>query len=274
MHDEKNRVVRILVADDFLPARMVVETFLERAGYQVDVADDGRQAVEAFERGGYDLILMDFEMPEMDGIEATRAIRLVEQGLREGSQAGTETKPVHAPIVGMTGHAAREFAEICRKAGMDDCIAKPVHRSKLLETVRKWTLPSTVDRVVSVPDGRCRRSSPLEAPMDFDRAVEEFEGDEEFLLYVLSEFFKECRHHLENIRKALREGDAGAVASDAHAVKGGAANLTANDLAGIAQDLERLGKSRATHGGEDLLARFESESLRLELYVAGKGLEM
>jgi CheY-like chemotaxis protein len=151
MHDEENRVFRILVADDFLPARMVVETFLENAGYQVDVADDGRQAVEAFERGGYDLILMDFEMPEMNGCEATRAIRLIEQGLREGSRAGTGTRPAHAPIVGMTGHGTREYADICRKAGMDDCIVKPVPRSKLLETVRKWTLPSSVDRVG--PDG-------------------------------------------------------------------------------------------------------------------------
>ena len=274
MHDEENRVLRILVADDFLPARMVVETFLEDAGYQVDVADDGRQAVEAFERGGYDLILMDFEMPEMDGCEATRAIRLAEQGLGEGSRAGSEARPVRAPIVGMTGHATKEFAEICRKAGMDDCIVKPVHRNKLLETVRKWTLPISVDSVVSVPDGRCRRSSQLEAPMDFDRAVEEFEGDEEFLLYVLSEFLKECRHRLETIRKALREGDAEAVARDAHAVKGGAANLTANDLAGTALELEKLGKSGATQGDEDLLARFESELLRLELYVASKDLEL
>jgi HPt (histidine-containing phosphotransfer) domain-containing protein len=110
--------------------------------------------------------------------------------------------------------------------------------------------------------------------MDFDRAVEEFEGDEEFLLYVLSEFLKECRAHLESIRKALREGDAGGVARDAHAVKGGAANLTANDLAGAALDLEKLGKSGAAPGGEGLLARFERELLRLELYVAGKGLEL
>ena len=100
----------------------VASRVLEREGFVVDVAHDGRQAVEAWRRGTYDLILMDCQMPELDGYEATREIR------REERESGGATR---IPIVALTAHAMKGAAEDCRRAGMDDYLTKPLDREQL-----------------------------------------------------------------------------------------------------------------------------------------------
>lgn len=123
--DNRNRV-RILVADDNAVNRRVAERMLTKASYSVVGVEDGRQALAALERGSFDLVLMDVQMPEMDGLAATAAIRKSE-----------EVSADHIPIVAMTAHAMKGDRERCLAAGMDDYVAKPIDARKLLKTVEE-----------------------------------------------------------------------------------------------------------------------------------------
>ncbi|MBT3257901.1 MAG: response regulator, partial [Deltaproteobacteria bacterium] len=121
---------RILLVEDYLTNQQVAMRHLNRAGYRVKVAEDGRQAVDEVKAKPYDLILMDIQMPIMDGYGATREIRRLE--------ARTTRRAV--PIIAMTAHAFEDHQKRCLDAGMDDFITKPLRREKLLAAVEKWIL--------------------------------------------------------------------------------------------------------------------------------------
>lgn len=118
------RVPRILLAEDDPAIRDVLGHMLRRMNYRLDFAEDGLRAVEMWEKGGYDLVLMDVQMPRLDGLEATRAIREME--MERGG---------HTPIVAMTAHSRKEDAERCRAAGMDSHISKPIDFEKSLQVI-------------------------------------------------------------------------------------------------------------------------------------------
>jgi CheY-like chemotaxis protein/HPt (histidine-containing phosphotransfer) domain-containing protein len=118
--------LKILLADDNPDGQKLAKKFLENAGYIVDIADNGKDVVEAFRKYHYDLILMDIQMPEMDGFEATRHIRRIEKGEKR------------TPIIALTAHAMKGYREKCIANDMDDYVTKPLNRKVLLETVDKW----------------------------------------------------------------------------------------------------------------------------------------
>ncbi|MBW2109605.1 MAG: response regulator, partial [Deltaproteobacteria bacterium] len=257
------RKIRILVAEDYPTNQQVVVRHLESAGYRVDLAENGRQAVEAYRREAHDLILMDIQMPEMDGYAATEAIRRIEGG-------GGRT-----PVVAMTAHAIKGYREKCLKAGMDDYITKPLRRKELLSMVRKWTAGPAGGRPGG-PDGFQAADSTGclhwfyvqdDAPMDFNRALDEFEGEREVLLEVVTGFVAHAQGQIACIRKAISDGDVGVVAKEAHALKGGAANLTAETLAAVALELEKAGKSQDLRDAQTLLERLAGELDRLDRFV-------
>lgn len=123
-----SRALHVLVAEDDRVNRKLVESVLKAKGHRVTFAENGRQAVEIFEPGAFDIVLMDVRMPELDGFEATRRIRAVEEA------SGT-----HTPIVAMTAHAMKGDRERCLEAGMDDYVAKPVKAASLYDTLQHWT---------------------------------------------------------------------------------------------------------------------------------------
>ena len=263
---------------------------LQRAGYQVDLAENGRQALEAYKRKHYDLILMDIQMPVMDGYEATREIRKLETH-------DSTTQPLnHLPIIAMTAHAIEGYREKCLEAEMDDYIAKPLKRKELLAMVDKWSksiddfrlleprgnpdLSGTIDDHESETGNAQSElttnlqsstvNSQSKAPMNFDRAVDEFEEDKEFLMEIVEGFLENVRAQIGTIRQAISDGDAEVVSREAHSIKGGAANLTADVLSKIAFELENIGKSGALEGGIEVLERLEKEFHRLETYARDK----
>ena len=124
--EKQRRGLRILLAEDNAINRKVALKMLERMGYRADTAVDGVEAVEAVAKGDYDIVLMDVQMPEMDGLEATRAIR--------GAEADSE----HVAIVAMTAGAMKGDREICLEAGMDDYVSKPVNRQDLATAIERW----------------------------------------------------------------------------------------------------------------------------------------
>jgi CheY-like chemotaxis protein len=119
---------RILLAEDNIVNQKVASRVLEKEGFVVDVAADGRQAVEAWRRGTYDLVLMDCQMPHLDGYEATREIRREERDMRSVRRI---------PIIALTAHAMKGAADDCRRAGMDDYLTKPLDREQLRRCLKE-----------------------------------------------------------------------------------------------------------------------------------------
>jgi CheY-like chemotaxis protein len=124
----EERQIRILLVEDNPDNQNLGRRMLEKAGYEVDVAENGKVAVEAVHKSHYDLILMDVQMPGMDGFSATREIRVWEKEKNLG----------HTPIIALTAHALAGYREECLGNGMDDYITKPLNKTVLLETVNKW----------------------------------------------------------------------------------------------------------------------------------------
>ena len=146
--EDYRKEIQILLVEDYPTNQQVAMRHLSRAGYQVDLAEDGSQAVKAYKRKNYNLIFMDIQMPIMDGYAATQEIRKIEtQNLEQSSiinhqssinnQQSTIQRGV--PIIAMTAHAVKGYRERCLEAGMDDYIPKPVKRKELLAIAEKWT---------------------------------------------------------------------------------------------------------------------------------------
>ncbi len=261
LEESFRKEISILLAEDYPTNQKVALRHLTQAGYQVDLAEDGRQAVDAFRRKHYDLILMDIQMPIMDGYEATRAIRRIEA---EVAGMGGDGELAGVPIIAMTAHAVKSYQEKGLNAGMNDYVAKPVKRKRLLEVVAKW-LPAGQER------GQPQQASGAQAnhwrpaaPLDVSRALYEFDGDQAFLTEVLADFLTRAQAQMTAIQTARDAGDTERISREAHAIKGGAANLTAHRLAQVAYELEQAGRSGELEKSYSLIDRLQSEFGRLE----------
>ena len=138
--EDYRKEIRILLVEDYPTNQQVVMRHLSRAGYQVDLAEDGSQAVKAYKRKKYNLIFMDIQMPIMDGYAATQEIRKIEtRNLEQSTINNHQSSIQRVPIIAMTAHAVKGYRERCLKAGMDDYIPKPVKRKELLAIAEKWT---------------------------------------------------------------------------------------------------------------------------------------
>jgi two-component system, sensor histidine kinase and response regulator len=206
---------RILLAEDNAVNQKVAGRLLEKLDYRVVVVADGRAALAAWQTGGFDLILMDCQMPEMDGYEATRAIR----GLEEGKG--------HIPIVALTAHAMKGDEEKCRAAGMDDYLTKPIDRDQL-ETCLERLLQSEARRPY---------------PIDWDMLLRSIDGDDGFARELAAAFIGAAERELAAIGTALEAGNAQAMSESAHALKSAAANLHASAAASAAAQLESAARS-------------------------------
>ena len=200
-------------------------------------------------------------MPVMNGYEATARIR--EHELKGASRGAADMRAARVHIVAMTANATSGDREKCMEAGTDDYITKPLKRKELLAMVDKWN--------TAIADSKSEVQNPKSElendPMDFPGAIEEFEGDEEFLMEVLEGFFKNVTSQIEIIRQAISEGDAEVVRGEAHSIKGGAANLMVDELSKIAFELENIGRSGALEKSIETLERLERELSRLEHFT-------
>jgi signal transduction histidine kinase/DNA-binding response OmpR family regulator len=225
---------RILLAEDNVVNQKVALRLLENLDYRVEVVTDGRAAVAAWQSGKFDLILMDCQMPQMDGYEATREIRRLEDG------------KCRIPIVALTAHAMKGDEEKCRAAGMDEYLSKPIDRIKL-DTCLQGLLLSTNSTSLSLASQDT--SAALEStkyPVDWQALLASVDGDEAFVRDLIDAFITTADRELAGVAAALRTGNADSLRESAHVLKGASANMRASGVTAAAAGLESVAGSGAS----------------------------
>ena len=269
---------RILLAEDYAVNQKIGQLFLQKAGYRVDIAENGQQAVEAYKQNHYDLILMDIKMPVMDGYEATKAIRKLEGGKhnQNGKNSNSDfqlptSEFKRIPIIAMTGAASEASMDEEEYQGINECIRKPAQWDKVLLVVRKWieAVPkSSIEKAIkTVVCPSTEKSKEKPAILDLELAIEEFMGQKEILFDLLQKFVTDAEDQLDTIRRAVKGIDYGVIASEAHAIKGGAGNLRANKLACLAADLEKAAAQRQPDLTAQLAVKLEREICDLAKFI-------
>jgi two-component system sensor histidine kinase/response regulator len=217
---------RILLAEDNLVNQKVASRLLEKLDYRTEIVGDGRAAIAAWKNGNFDLILMDCQMPIMDGYEATREIRKLEEGKR------------HIPIVALTAHAMKGDEEKCRAAGMDEYLTKPIDRTRL-EACLEQLLPSTgVTGLMPIIQSPAEADSPVQHPVDWEALLAFIEGDKAFAFKLVNSYVGTGDKALAVIAAALSTGDHSTMRDAAHVLKGASANLRASAATSAADQLE------------------------------------
>jgi len=213
---------------------------LEKAGCIVTVAGNGREAVDLWKPGKFDVVLMDIQMPEVDGFEATAAIREWEADIGG-----------HTPIIAMTAHAMKGDRERCLEAGMDGYVSKPISRERLFEAIEA-ARPAGPD---IRPDDR-----PI---FDYDALLELAGGDEELLREIVRMFLEDCPSMLEQIDEAIAACDPEGLRQTAHALKGVIANFAVPAAEEAARALEHMGSEGDMERAEAVQAALVAEVDRL-----------
>ena len=248
------RSLYILIAEDYDVNQKLVTRLLEKRGHRVFLANDGREAVQAFDAEKFDLVLMDVQMPEMSGFEATAIIRE-----KEKATGG------HIPIVAMTANAMAGDRERCLESGMDAYVAKPL-KSKELFRVIEESVDSPSD-ATSDSKNEPQRSTPVASEdsqvIDKAAALDQLEGDEELLGQMVGLILEDCPKFMEDIRAAIARGDAEILQRTSHTLKGAVGNLQAHAVYEAALRLEMIGRSAELSGADDALRMLDEEMNRL-----------
>jgi len=227
---------RILLAEDNLVNQKVARGALEKLGCQVDIVNDGAEAVAAWESGRYHLILMDCQMPVMDGYQAAREIRRREAGA------------ARIPIIALTADAMKGADRQCREAGMDDYLTKPLDRDRLGEIIEHHLASVAAQPKAGAVD-----------PVDWQHLMSLADGENQFAHELVQLFIDSGDATLQDIRAAISLGDMAAVGRAAHSYKGSSANIRAESASSAAARLEAAARA----GAADQLAELE-EQLRWE----------
>ena len=244
---------QILLAEDGLVNQQVACRLLEMRGHRVVVAGNGIDALAALEKERFDLVLMDVQMPRMDGFETTAVIRQREKA------TGT-----HIPIIAMTAHAMKGDRERCLAAGMDGYLAKPIHAHALYEivegiepTVPPCSLPSI-------------NAASTDTVLDWPAAVNRVGGRTDLLQQMVKLFFKECDKLLPEIHEAIRLSNAGKLRRVAHSLKGSVDCFAAEASVLAALRLEMMGKDGDLAHAEDAFTALHREIDRLKLALSAQ----
>ncbi len=211
------RSLRVLLTEDNVVNQKLAVRLLEKRGHSIVVAGNGREALEVLARESFDVVLMDVQMPEMDGFEATRRIRERER-----------TTGDHVPIIAMTAHAMKGDRERCLEEGMDGYISKPLQPSELFESVESLA-------AVARPEAK-----PTASSFDASLALRSVGGDRELLGEIIEAFLEDCPRLTAELAAALQRGDAPVARRAAHTLKGSLATLGGCEASSLAQKIETL----------------------------------
>jgi len=268
VHQAKSPGARILLAEDNDISQEAAAELLKRAGYHCNAVADGKQAVEAALRERYDLVLMDCQMPNMDGFDATRAIRQHEE-----SQTLSGGQRRRLPIIALTANAIKGDRERCLEAGMDDYLTKPLDPDRLVQVI-KMHLSADAERpeaslhppaneaqveqqLDEAEEGRAAKDAP--PPFDVDAMLKRWGNDRKFVERFITKFRERAPDDLEKLRQAVTAGEVEEATRLAHGLKGAAGYVAAERVRELAGKLETMGRDGDLSEAEDLLMQLQSE---------------
>jgi two-component system sensor histidine kinase/response regulator len=220
---ETLRTKHVLLVEDYPPNREIAKFFLSGTGLEVSIAENGAEAVSRVKENRFDLIIMDVQMPVMDGLAASREIRILENG-----------KTV--PIIGMTAHAFESDREKCLGAGMNYVITKPVDWPKaiiILQNALQGEIPAH-----PIEAAEATRPADAESPLDLTAYIQRMNGNKRVALDILAGFLRILPSDIANIAESLKTGNAREANRLAHSIKSGGANVCAAELSEAARRLE------------------------------------
>ncbi len=260
--------VRILLVEDNATNQIVALGILKKLGLSGDVVSNGHEAIEVLKTQPYDLVLMDVQMPVMDGLEATRRIRSQEAEF-SNQQVGSATRR-ELPIIAMTAHTMKGDRDRCLTAGMNDYVTKPISPWALAEALRRW-LPEKAMIRKSDDKGQlseAAQDSELDPclPLIWDReaTLTRMSGDEELLCNAAATFINDAPRQINEMIESLRSRDAVRIERAAHTLKGSAASMGASALSKIAVALETRARSNNLKQIEQFYSMIENAFERLQ----------
>lgn len=249
----QQRSLKILIVEDTPINLKLVQHQIRLLGHQWDAVENGLMALEKLAERNYDIVLMDCQMPVMDGYETTKALRQ-----REGTDC-------HTVIIGMTAYAMQGDREKCLAAGMDDYLSKPVMVKDLKETLLRWS--SEIKGYPTTENGLSQSQSSIDAPVillnssadlvDWSCLEEIAGGDPSFQLEMVQEFVKNAEIFLTEAKLALAEKDCITLANKAHQIKGGSASVAVQSMSEIASKLHHQAQANHLEGADLLIAQLE-----------------
>jgi signal transduction histidine kinase/FixJ family two-component response regulator/HPt (histidine-containing phosphotransfer) domain-containing protein len=276
------RAKRILLAEDNLINQRVAQSILDRLGYRADLVKNGREAVRALQQNDYDLVLMDCQMPELDGFDATRAVR----------DPGSQVRNPRVTIIAMTANAMTGDREKCLGAGMDDYLSKPIKKAGLAAILEKWLQPDAPeaaaadpveaaaadplkdaaadplenavgdppeDAAANAPEGTVAQLAPVPGAtlFNWEELLSNFEGDREFVQSILNDALTEIPRSVASLREQCTVGDPEEICLLSHTIKGMAAYLCTPALRDLALDLETAARGGDLEGAREILPELE-----------------
>jgi PAS domain S-box-containing protein len=242
----KGRSLKILLAEDSVVNQKLAVSLLKQAGHEIVVVNNGLDAVSAVERGGFDLVLMDVQMPEMDGFDATKRIRQLEQGTER-----------HLPIIAVTAHAMKGDRERCLSSGMDSYISKPIRAVELHQRIDELAATDGARSPEPAP------SEPVAGDWDWSTALATVQGSEDLLREIIEAFLEEAPRQVAAMHTALAGSDAASLRRAAHTVKGSMRYFGAQVAFDLASQLESLAHAGELQAAPAAVARLEQELQRI-----------
>ncbi len=259
--------MHILLAEDNRTNQTVATRMLLKMGHTVTVAANGKEALSLLTTHGFDLILMDIQMPEMDGLSATRAIRESERATRR-----------HLPIIAMTAHAMKGDRERCIEAGMDGYVSKPISSQEVEEAIAGVVglrgEPTPVNGLEAKPfevdqEHATAPAAPSSIVWNMGETLERLGGDEKLFHEVIEIFLDDVPKHMASLRRAIAAGDGEAVEGAAHTLKGELGYLGISEVSQKARALEEFGRNSDLRFAADLYATLASELSELLTSMRG-----
>ena len=245
--------LRILLAEDAYANQMLAVGLLKKWNHTVLVAENGAQAVELLEKEPFDLVLMDVQMPEMDGFEATKRIRQLEA---EKALPHLTRHPI--PIVAMTAHAMKGDRERCLASGMDGYVSKPIRVSELQSAIAQFfgddAPVSTTEKTPTHSGGTAGMCAD---DVDWTAALQSVNGDVGLLKVVAAAFLEECPGHRDHLAQALANCDSAALHRVAHLIKGICMTLGATRAGELAQQLETMSREGELDAADECLVELD-----------------
>ncbi len=263
---EPAKVLEVLLAEDSPVNQRVATAMLEKWGHRITIASNGRQAIAMFIKKAFDLVLMDVQMPEMDGLDATRSIRRHE-----------ETTGGHVPIVALTAHAMKGDRQRCLSAGMDAYVTKPIRSKELLGVITQVTTEPTAEHAAThaetlssdIATEREPSSTSLAEsngteqdehnPVDLQQALETLDGNRQLLVELVAIFQEECPKLRAQIETALAAQDLPTLRRAAHTLKSSLAHLSAEAGRATAEKMELSARQQNLQAASELWPRLQTQ---------------